>query len=192
MGSKYQVFLRHAETKINPNKPTSEWVLTQSGRNGAKSLSTSKEFPKYNEVYTSNEPKAIATAKPFAARINTEVRTLKGLGELDRSATYAQSRTQYNQMVKEALTDRGTSVLCWETAKDALNRFSNAVEEIISGSYVDEVLIVAHGIVLTLYFAKLEGKLDNAFERWKKLRFLDWGITSNGRVVRDIDQQKIS
>jgi broad specificity phosphatase PhoE len=71
-------------------------------------------------------------------------------------------------------------------------RFSNAVEEIISGSNANDLLIVAHGIVLTLYFAKLEGRLDRAFERWKKLRFLDWGITSNGRVVRDINHQNIS
>jgi len=188
MGSKDQVFLRHAETQIDFNKPTSQWILTYSGQNRAKRLSASKEFPKYDDVYSSKEPKAMATAKPFADRINSKIRILTGLEELDRSATYAESRAQYNQMVREALTDRERSVMSWEPAKDALKRFSNAIEDIISHANADEILIVTHGIVLTLYFAKLEGKLNKAFERWKKLHFLDWGITSKQRVIKDIIQ----
>ncbi len=103
MDSKYQVFLRHAETQIDNNRPATEWILTQSGKSNAKRLSASKEFPTYHEVYSSMEPKAIASAKPFSERINTEVRAVTGLRELDRSTPYAESRAKYNQMVREAL-----------------------------------------------------------------------------------------
>ncbi|TFG13221.1 histidine phosphatase family protein [Candidatus Thorarchaeota archaeon] len=188
MGSQNQIFLRHAETQIDSNIPVSQWALTESGRYRARKLSASEDFPQYREVYSSKEPKAIATAQPFADRIHVELRTLRGLGELDRAATYTQSTVQYNLMVRAALTDRGRSIMAWETAEDALMRFSNAVDDIISDPEANDVLIVSHGIVLTLYFAKLVGKLDNAFERWRELHFLDWGITSNGKVVKDIVQ----
>ena len=47
-------------------------------------------------------------------------------------------------------------------------------------------MIVAHGTVMTLYFAYLLGKLDDIFSRWKDLGFGSWGMVQNGKVVKDI------
>ena len=51
---------------------------------------------------------------------------------------------------------------------------------------VENILIVSHGIVLTLYFAKLMDMMEVAYQRWVQLKFLSYGIVEDGVVKQDI------
>lgn len=74
----------------------------------------------------------------------------------------------------------------WERANSALKRFSKEIEEIDSRYSNKKILIVAHGGVINLYFAKILEKLDNVFNRALSNSFCDYGIIQDGKVLKDI------
>ena len=53
-------------------------------------------------------------------------------------------------------------------------------------TYNKKILIVAHGGVINLYFAKIIGQLDKVFERISTNTFCDYGIIKNSKVIKDI------
>ena len=84
-----------------------------------------------------------------------------------------------------------TRIEGWESAHNALTRFQKIIEE-IDMKYSDKrILIVSHGIVLTLYFVKLlEIPSNEFFSRWKSLLFCDWGVVKEGKVIKDMFEKK--
>lgn len=126
------------------------------------------------------------TALPVAQRLNKEIHQIKGLGELRRPDGHSIGLERYNELKKKLYSDFDYSENDWETINSALERFSGAVERIDKENENKTILVVCHGTVMSLYFAKLQGKLDDMFSRWKGLGFCSWGVVENGKVVKDI------
>ena len=84
------------------------------------------------------------------------------------------------------MNDTSLGIHGWETIDSAMKRFNQGVEELSSKYHSKKLLVVSHGIVLTMYFASLLNCMDEAFDRWKKLRFCSYGIVKNGEVIKDI------
>ncbi|MBI3031852.1 histidine phosphatase family protein [Candidatus Woesearchaeota archaeon] len=74
----------------------------------------------------------------------------------------------------------------WETAQNALSRYEDSIEQINKEYEGKNILIVSHGTVMSLYFAKLTGTMGQIVEREKKLGYCDYGIVKDGHVVKDI------
>ena len=76
----------------------------------------------------------------------------------------------------------------WERALDALDRFEKAIERIkAKPEYAGKkILIVGHAYTMNLYFAKLRGELDRAYERYESNEFGDWGKIVDGVVMKDL------
>jgi len=60
------------------------------------------------------------------------------------------------------------------------------IDEINSTYKNKKILIVSHGCVINLYFAKCLNQLDRIVERIFSNTFCDYGIIEDGRVVKDI------
>ena len=88
--------------------------------------------------------------------------------------------------MKLCMTNRKKSFNNWETANKALERFSNKIKEIDYENNDKKILIVSHGTVINLYFAKYLGKLEKVFERFQTNTFCDYGIVQNKKVIKDI------
>ena len=70
----------------------------------------------------------------------------------------------------------------WASGKE----ISKKIEEIDHDYNDKKILIVSHGTVINLYFAKILGKLENIFNRTQTNTFCDYGIIQNKVVIKDI------
>ena len=179
-------FLRHAETQIQQDKPAREWNLTKSGERSTLELAESQVISKINWIIHSSEMKARQTADIISNVINVEKYELPEIDELRRDHKGLLSKEEYRARVRLALTDWEQNVPDWESGEDALSRFMEGVRRINIMFHDKNILIVSHGLILTLYFSSLTHFWKIAYERWTQLKFLSWGLVRDDKVLIDI------
>jgi broad specificity phosphatase PhoE len=185
MANKY-VFLRHALTIVDFSKPANQWILSKEGIEKIERVSRNKYFDDVDIIAASTEQKAIDTASFVSKRIGKDIITFDELKELERGKPL-NNIDSYENSVKLVLERKGTNPKDWETADNALFRFKNVIENFDSSFEGKKILVVSHGLVLTLYFGDLlDTPRDQLFNRWKKLDFCSWGVVENKKVTKDI------
>ncbi|MBT7903720.1 histidine phosphatase family protein [Candidatus Woesearchaeota archaeon] len=180
------IFWRHAKTLKDSSIPVSQWILTEDGVKNAQEVAETKVFDDVDIIITSTEPKAYETALPVATRLKKEIIRIPELSEINRDKGKMMSKDEYDFMKKKIFEDLDYTDHGWETCNSALNRFSTAVKKIDEQYENKRILIVAHGTVMSLFFASLQGKLDNLMSRWKGLGFCDFGIVKDNKVLKDV------
>lgn len=181
------IFLRHAETKVDKNIKISHWLLTKKGKNDALNIAKLNLFNDVDIIISSNEEKAYKTALPLSEKLHKEIVRDKNLNEIAREfGRFVENKEEYLKIMKLCVENRNQSFNNWETGNQALERFTKNIQEIDSENSNKKILIVAHGGVINLYFAKILGKLDIIFERMLSNSFCDYGIIQNGKVLKDI------
>lgn len=183
--NKRLVFLRHCESELDFNIPASQWRLSAKGEQHARRLASSGHFDDVEVIISSEEKKAHQTAHPIAKRNSLSIREMPNFNELDRDVATPLTKNEYESCVKRAFENPHEGVHGWETTSSALKRFTRGIEE-VKKREEPKILIVSHGIVLTLYFGVLTHQMNQLFNRWKKLTFGAYGIIEDGNVVRDI------
>jgi len=178
-------FLRHGHSVIQEDRPASSWPLSEEGKDQAESAKTAMGVV-FDVVISSNERKAIQTAEVFLAGTPLNLSTDSLFNELDRDRGPFLSKEEYSQSVEKAMANPMVGIHHWEPTQSALARFTKGVEWIEETHTSKHILLVSHGIVLSLYFATLLGIGSSVFSRWRKLRPCSWGIVENQLVVRDI------
>lgn len=108
------------------------------------------------------------------------------MGEIKKPGAEKLSAEDYDKLKIQILSDFDFTVNNSETANQALYRFSNAVDKINADHERKTILIVSHGITMTLYFAKLQNQLSQILNRWGKPKFGNYGIIQNRGVTKDI------
>lgn len=180
------IFVRHAKTKVDKSVPIEKWVLTEEGAKQAEQLASNKILHDIDVLISSDEDKAYLTIKPLADKLGKKIIRVPELGEIKRPNSEKLTLKEYEDMKTRIFEDLDYTAHGWETANHALKRFSDAVSKIDSQYKGKRVLICAHGTVMTLYFAKMSGKMDELFDRWHRLEFGGYGIVEEGKVLRDI------
>jgi broad specificity phosphatase PhoE len=177
--------LRHAETNPMSTIQATKWHLTERGKQQAIALAKSGSFSTIDRIFISTEMKTFQTALPFANIFDIGVTRMSELDELQRGSGIL-TRDDYNNRVQQVLSQLDVSIGGWESGTDALQRFLTGVEKIRTQNAVQSVLVISHGIVLSLYFAHLQNILSKTYARWSRLQFCDWGIVEDSRVLKDI------
>lgn len=184
------IFLRHGKTIQDKSKPISQWRLAETGKKTAKELAASGIFDDVDIVISSNEKKAYQTAKPFADRIGKRIIKISELSELNRDKGGLLTQENYRRMMVKIFKELDFEAYKWETSRHALRRFKHAIENIDKQYHNKKILIVIHGIVMSLYFADIQNIRENIFMRWESLAFCAWGIVKNGKIVKDVIDNK--
>ena len=179
-------FLKHAETAIDPSIPAHEWSITPNGLQQAHELAKSEVFGKIEGIVHSSEKKAWQTAIVFAEELEVEIYEVPEIAELRRHHGRHLSNVEYRRLVQQTLIDWDHNVHGWESGTEALHRFVEGVKRINIMFYSRNILVVSHGLVLTLYFCQLRDFQSIAYERWTQMPFLAWGLVRDGRVLIDI------
>ncbi|MHA1913349.1 MAG: histidine phosphatase family protein [Promethearchaeota archaeon] len=182
------ILLRHAETEVERDVKNSKWGLSNKGKQEAFNLSKLEFLDDIDVIITSNEDKAYKTATPLAEKLKKEIFRTKELNEINRDNGRFLGNEDYLKTMKLCMTIRDQSFINWETANHALDRFSAKLQEVDSYYENKKILIVAHGGIINLYFAKLLGKLDHLFDRYSTNTFCDYGIIQNNKVIKDISK----
>jgi broad specificity phosphatase PhoE len=180
------IFLRHAETNIDPSLPAHVWSISEEGIRKTQELAKSAVFAEVAGIVHSSEKKARQTADVFAELLRVDLYELPEFDELRRQAGPLLSSREYRLHVRATLTDWEHSHHGWESGRNALQRFSEGVKRINIMFYDKTILVVSHGIVMSLYFSQLRNLQSIAFERWAQMPFLAWGLVREDQVLIDI------
>ncbi|MFX0074035.1 MAG: histidine phosphatase family protein [Candidatus Hermodarchaeota archaeon] len=181
------IFLRHAETKVDENTVISKWMLTDKGQKDALDVFKSDLFHDVDIIISSGEEKAFQTAYPLSQKLHKKIMREENLNEISRDlGKFLKPKEKYLRTMKLCVENRTQSFNNWETANRALKRFSKAIHEIDSNYSNKKILIVTHGGVINLYFAKVLERLDKIFDRFLSNTFCDYGIIYNSKVIKDI------
>ena len=129
----------------------------------------------------------IQTAYFLADRLGKEIITNPDLNEIEKGTTLIETSDEYFELAESVLTNYEKSIANWEPANKAFKRYQMAIDRIDREYNHKKILIVSHGIVMTLYFTHmLKEPLANLFPRYKSLIQCAWGRIRNNKVERDI------
>ncbi|MHA2085531.1 MAG: histidine phosphatase family protein [Candidatus Thorarchaeota archaeon] len=178
------IFVRHAESIVDDRKAPSDWVLSPAGKRQSLELATSIEFQDLNVIVTSNEQKAIDTASPLSEKLGLKIIQNSAFNELTRAHVPNQTIEQYRTKVEQVFSQSEKPIPGWESSQDALDRISDGVMALEVQYDSQKIMIVSHGMILSLYFAWLQNEMANLYERWVNLGFCSWSIVQNGKVLK--------
>jgi broad specificity phosphatase PhoE len=179
------IFLRHAETKKNPDINAAEWELSDLGKLQAEEAASLKDLLDATAIYASDEKKTVLTAEPLARKLNLQINELANFSEVKRGDKFLSKEAFEQEKVKQLL-DLDYKAFDGESGNDAMKRFEQGVATLSSMHPNETVLIATHGTILNIYFASKLQKINELPERWKKTKFCANGIIEDDKIVKDI------
>ena len=165
--AKYLILVKHSLPEIIEDVPAREWHLSEAGRVRACELAGRLILYQPEVIVSSVEPKARETASILAENVGLEFQIVDGLHEHDRSQSPYYSKTEFQNLVREFFAKPAALIFGSETANEALVRFRQAVDVVLSFHHDKNVVVVAHGTVISLYVSWLTG--CDGYDLWKEL-----------------------
>ena len=107
------------------------------------------------------------TAQILATACDVEIHVVEGLQEHDRSNVPYLTHPEFESTVREFFRQPDTLVFGRETANQAYERFSGALTSLLAVHKYQDVAIVAHGTVISLFISRMTG--TSGFGFWEKL-----------------------
>ena len=161
------VLVKHSMPEIKRDTPASAWRLSEIGCQRSELLAARLRDFSPEVIWSSRESKAVETAEVVATAFGVPVQIADGLEEHHRSGVpYFPTEAEFEKAVEHFFCKPDQLVLGTETAKQALNRFTPAINEIIDVGQMDNI-VVTHGTVMTLYVASFAGVRPMYF--WRRL-----------------------
>ncbi len=180
-------YVRHAMPVVVDDVPSSAWHLDETGRAAARALADCLEIDAgVGALVTSNEPKAVETAVPIAERWSAVLVEDPRVREAERPWV----GDGYRGVVHRYL--RGEQPEGWEPHAEVAARVSAAVRDAVAGAGGGPVVIVSHGLALTLH---LGDRLGADFDResfWSGLAFPDAWALDDGVLHRSLPRGRVT
>jgi len=166
-GSDILILIKHSLPEINEQVTASQWRLSIEGRRRCWPLA--EELAPYapNLLVYSQEPKAVETAQIVGDQLSLPVLSFAGLHEHERRTVPFLSRREFEASAAKFFANPSELVFGEETAEQAGERFSRAVDTLLKQNDRQNVAIVAHGTVITLFVARTN-RIE-PFSFWKAL-----------------------
>ncbi|MCZ7567025.1 MAG: phosphoglycerate mutase family protein [Ardenticatenaceae bacterium] len=161
------ILVKHSLPDIMSTVPAHQWHLSEVGRFRCQMLAEMIAEYSPDVIVSSSEPKAVETAQIVANHLNHASQIIDGLHEHDRSNVEWQSEEQFEVQVAEFFRQPQALVMGKETATQAYERFAQAVAFVIEVYPHSNIVVVAHGTVITLLIARAVGLEPFGF--WKRL-----------------------
>ncbi len=160
------VFLRHFQTRVEPDVPAAEWELSADGEAAEQEWMDAADLDRFAAVVSSPEPKARHTAEAVAERTGLDVTVLDGLAEVDRSGEgFVNDHETYLAMAETWLD--GEADFDWED-RDAVRERTRDVLAELDGMD-GPVLVVTHGLWLAALRAAVEDV--DPYPVWMEMTF---------------------
>jgi broad specificity phosphatase PhoE len=170
------ILIKHSLPEMLPGIPAREWHLSPEGRQRCQPLADElKSFTRLR-IFSSLEPKALETAEIIARYLGSPIEARAGLHEHSRRTAEFLSQKDFRASVKRLFIEPGELVFGEETAFQAQERFSRCVAEILSEYPAQNLAIVAHGTVISLFIAR--HCLIEPFHLWQRLELPSFVILS--------------
>lgn len=164
---RYLILAKHAAPAIQRDVPASQWQLSAAGRVGAERLADALAAYDPALIVTSTEPKARETGEIVASRLDRPVEVADGLHEHARREAGWLGPAEFQRAVAALFAAPDRLVFGEETASQARERFARAVHDVLERHAAGNLVIVAHGTVISLFVASRAG--GDPFLLWQRL-----------------------
>ena len=152
------ILVKHSSPEIDPDLPANRWKLSSEGRLLCASLADRLAGHAVDSVISSTEPKAVETGELIAHTLRRPFHRIEGLHEHDRSDVgYFHDSEDFDNAVHSLFDNPSELVFGRETADEAHQRFSEALESFLRGYEGRNLAVVAHGTVISLFAARNAG-----------------------------------
>lgn len=172
--------VRHAKPIIDPTRHHFEWGLDPAGEPLLEQLAGLPHWASAYRVVSSTEPKALKTAEAIVRRHHLPApEPMAALCELRKGSfvsNHAEVVARLFQFPDEPAAEG------WETGSAALARFSEAVTQLIESARGRDLIVVSHGVVLSLYLSRLQGRSRVDPAEWAAIRMPDYCIVDTGTM----------
>jgi broad specificity phosphatase PhoE len=161
------ILVRHSNSKLDPELPPDQWRLTKEGR--MRCIPLSSELAKHEPeiIITSVEPKARETGEITAKVLGLPCLTAENLHEHKREQAGFLRQEKFLELLANLYAYPDTLIFGLETAREALNRFTQAVDAVMANHQINNIAIVSHGTVMSLFYGEITGNDPNHF--WRQL-----------------------
>jgi broad specificity phosphatase PhoE len=149
-------YLTHPEVHVDPAVPVPKWSLSARGRSRALAMLEQPWLAAVGRIVSSDETKAIETARLVAEHLQLPFEIRVGIGENDRSSLGFVAPAEFEVLANAFFAQPEQSIRGWERAVDAQRRIAQGLADLLTPAERD-VLVVGHGGVGTLWFCFLNG-----------------------------------
>lgn len=162
------ILIRHSLPEIVPDLPASQWHLSLEGQRRCAALAARLACHQPGLVMTSLEPKAMETGQAVASILDLPLVTATDLHEHQRdSVSFCADEIQFREHVKRLLEHPDDRVFGEETGNQAHQRFSRAITLATQRHPSQNLAVVTHGTVLSMFVSRAAG--IKAVALWKRL-----------------------
>lgn len=166
------ILVKHSLPQIDPSVPSREWRLSCEGRRRARKLGDRLDRYNLDLVASSTEPKALETAEIAAGALDVPIEIVEGLHEHERANVGFLKSERFERSIERFFSRPKDPVFGDETADQAHDRFSNAVNGLSDRFRHKNIAIVTHGTVLSLFVSRIS-ELE-PFALWRRLGLPSW------------------
>ena len=188
------LLVRHSSPCISDDMSYRDWPLSDEGRKLAVRAAEVIAEVSPGQIFSSDERKALETAKIIGRHCGVDVEVEPDLREHDRTGvTWRDSATRQREL--EALFANPSHVVFGrESGSQALRRLTAAIERLTLRTPGPWVL-VTHGTVMALYLAALTGRAPR--EIWScfgmpTVAWVDWRNQRLVNLVTDFQVRQLS
>ena len=162
------ILIRHSIAKMEKDLPPDQWRLSAEGRRRCKLMAEEIKPLKPDIIISSSELKAQETANILAGFLEENSSIVDGLHEHKRKNVAILKQSEFEARIASLFENPGELVFGSETANQAKQRYTNAVNEILRKNPGKSIAIVSHGTVMSLFIADFLG--IPSFNFWQRLK----------------------
>ncbi|MEO9255418.1 MAG: histidine phosphatase family protein [Tepidiformaceae bacterium] len=179
------ILVQHAMAQAERGVPSARWVLSEAAKEDCVLLAHALPQNLGPVVYSSGKPKASETAAVIALRRGLRTETDERLREVDQPPDWVDD---YRAIALAYLA--GSDGFGWEPPAAVARRVSAAVDDAMEGSDGVDVILVSHGLAISIWVAQAVGSRLPAFELatfWRELTFPDaWRVDARSGTLQRV------
>jgi len=160
--------ITHAHTQQKKEADATRWELSETGKAQAVALARLPFWGEVDRVVVSSEAKTRLTVVPVLAARRLPLTVDPRLDELGRGSGWVED---YAARVAEVFAHTERSIGGWESAAAALTRFLGSIHALRDAFPQETIVLVGHGLTLSLFRAHLLGQEQVNFADWQRLSF---------------------
>lgn len=158
---RYLILVRHSAVDLVPDRSNHEWQLSADGRDRCRQFAPHLRPYAPARFITSQEPKAAETGRLLADALDVPCRPAPDLHEHERrTMPYFPTPADFRAAVAQLFLRPEELVLGEETAVQAADRFETAVHTAVAPYPAENLALVSHGTVITLFVCRHNPRID--------------------------------
>ena len=172
--------VRHGETEILSNLPSDQWKLKDGSFDVIKTMLKDVDITDTHVIYYSPLAKAKDTAQIISEILGLSLVERQCLREVERYFSFVDKEIFETRLAEYFSGDNDRN---FESIGNARDRIISCLKSLIAGSPGKSILIVSHGMIITLLYSHLLG-VPLGYRDREKIRMPDLSILDmNNNVV---------